>query len=464
VLPRLLDPHFHWSYSYLDSETWGYVGLLPLVAALTYPLWRTRSRGPAALWLAIALVGLLLSLAGLGPLGQLLHRIPLYGGERFQSRNIAILDLGLAGLLACWVDVSLATPKDGPRSTWRLALSWLPSLGMVATAVVALLAIGATNRIPLALLAIAIALAYALILWRAWPARAAALGGLVALDLGLAACHLDWRGVDLATLLQPTPTSAALAAALGPQGRFGSFDPALSVRTTEGMQLSPDLPLLLDLPSVEGHGSAVDAVYHRVTDAHTWSYFAPTALGDDTADALNLRLFLLPEALFPEGTAGLTPEVAAALSPPHWRERERLGPYRAFENMRAKGRVWLEAAGPADSVAVERIDAQDGETDHVSAVGPTVLVRSVAYGDGWTASVDRGETTLPAQRHGLVQSVALPGGQLTVTWSYDPPGLRLGRRLSLAALLGLIGLGLWLLLHRLAGRVAASPADSLSTQ
>ena len=98
------------------SEVIGYVGLMPLVATFAL-LGRLRRGRPVPEWLVwhvMAFVGIVLALGGNTPLWHLLIRVPLFGSQRFQSRNIAIADMGFAFLLAYWSDAWLS---DGP--TWR---------------------------------------------------------------------------------------------------------------------------------------------------------------------------------------------------------------------------------------------------------------------------------------------------------------------------------------------------------
>ena len=74
----------------------------------------------AGVFLALFLLGIVLSLGTTTPLGHLLVRIPLYGGERLQNRNMAIADLALSVLLAMFLDL-LGPPvvlrrRLGPRT------------------------------------------------------------------------------------------------------------------------------------------------------------------------------------------------------------------------------------------------------------------------------------------------------------------------------------------------------------
>jgi len=94
-------------------EVTSYVGLMPLVAAFAL-LGRLRLRRPAPEWLVwqvTALVGIVLALGGNTPLWHLLIRVPFFGGQRLQSRNILIADMGFAFLLAYWSDAWLADAR-----------------------------------------------------------------------------------------------------------------------------------------------------------------------------------------------------------------------------------------------------------------------------------------------------------------------------------------------------------------
>ena len=92
------------------TEVTGYIGLMPLIGSLAL-LGRLRWRRPAPEWLVwqiVAIVGLLLALGGNTPLWHVLIRVPFFGGQRFQSRNIVVADMGFAFLLAYWSNSWLA--------------------------------------------------------------------------------------------------------------------------------------------------------------------------------------------------------------------------------------------------------------------------------------------------------------------------------------------------------------------
>jgi hypothetical protein len=90
--------------SYNLTEVTSYVGVLPLVAAFALlARVRLRPRPPEWLiWYLVAAAGVVLALGGNTPLSAVLYRLPLYGGQRLQSRNIIVLDLALAVLFAYW--------------------------------------------------------------------------------------------------------------------------------------------------------------------------------------------------------------------------------------------------------------------------------------------------------------------------------------------------------------------------
>ena len=97
------------------TEVTSYVGILPLVAAFALlGRLRWRPRPPEWLvWHVMALAGVALALGGNTPLGDLLYHLPLFGDQRLQSRNILVLDLALAVLLAYWADQPFGRRRFG---------------------------------------------------------------------------------------------------------------------------------------------------------------------------------------------------------------------------------------------------------------------------------------------------------------------------------------------------------------
>ncbi|MGH9073258.1 MAG: hypothetical protein ACRDZQ_03935, partial [Acidimicrobiales bacterium] len=111
VLPYLLGGYgrlgqIGYSGPYNLAELNGYVGILPVVAA--FALFGRRARRPVDrgswIWYLVIAVGLVLAMGSFTPLGHWLYQIPFYGQQRTQSRNLMDVDVGLAALLALWVD------------------------------------------------------------------------------------------------------------------------------------------------------------------------------------------------------------------------------------------------------------------------------------------------------------------------------------------------------------------------
>ena len=98
------------------------------------------------------------------------------------------------------------------------------------------------------------------------------------------------------------PTTVALAKLLGPQGRYAVFNPAQALparyKTVIHEIGTYDLPILHQIESVQGYGSAVAGRYADATGSHEVENLQPAALTRPNLDILNLReLVTLPEYL-----------------------------------------------------------------------------------------------------------------------------------------------------------------------
>jgi hypothetical protein len=148
----------------------------------------------------------------------------------------------------------------------------------------------------------------------------------------------------------------------------------------------------------------------------------------------------LDVSVAPVGGAAFTPTgiLAAYVTPPRWRVAGMIGLYLWLTDTRAFGPLTaFSPSGARRAAAAIRIVSSSPwtptETVTVDAPRTVLLVRSVADLPGWHATVTTGGRTESAvlRRFGVVQALELPAGRTLVTFSYDPPGLRLG--LSLAA-------------------------------
>ena len=83
-------------------------------ARLFLKRWRTRPEARQWwIWYGILVIGVLSSLGGQTPFARLMYLIPGIRSERLLNRNLLLVDMALAVLLAWWVHLALA---DGPTS------------------------------------------------------------------------------------------------------------------------------------------------------------------------------------------------------------------------------------------------------------------------------------------------------------------------------------------------------------
>jgi hypothetical protein len=312
-----------WLPGYNLPEVMGYVGLLPVVGAFAL-LGTLRRRRPLPDWLvwhAVALAGGLLAVGSFTPLGHFLSAFPLFGGQRLQSRNIAITDFALAVLLAYWVEAVLHQVRRG-RATDRaryLALLPLVAAGLLAAAAVAgpvrvATMLGASGpRIahavaqrPVFVVTLVLVLASAAIVTgvgRLAPRRRAGLLVIFVLVDLIAFNVTDvWNiAPGLGKAASPPPKShptgaspATLAAApgLGETGRFAMYDPDGVIDNQLRVLHSPDLNLYDGLFSVQGYSAIVDGRYAEATGSHAaegrgYNELSPSAVEDGLLDQMD---------------------------------------------------------------------------------------------------------------------------------------------------------------------------------
>jgi hypothetical protein len=352
------QPSFFASYNL--AEVTSYVGILPLVAAaVLLARFRLRPRPPEwIVWHVIALVGVVLALGGHTPIGHLLVHLPLYGGQRLQSRNILVADLALAVLLAYWADQPLGERAQRflRARGWRridpeTVLGVLPPLAMIAVVVIGLgwgagllrwLGTGVTAAavdgrlkpwlVPYAVMG-AGAIAFVIFGRRLRPRLHArwlagfivtdlvvfTLLGVVAVDAGLGrtAHGSGPRAAAVGRILSGERTAGRTPAtrpvsALGYPGRFAIYDPnQLDARQLPVLG-SPDLNVISATPSVQGYSSLVDGRYATQTGSHQATgegqdVLSPRAVADGTLDQLSTSILITVPAYLITATEGSGP-------------------------------------------------------------------------------------------------------------------------------------------------------------
>jgi hypothetical protein len=130
-----------------------------------------------------------------------------------------------------------------------------------------------------------------------------------------------------------------------------------------------------------------------------------------------------------------------ALTPPRWGFAGHDGSFAVFVDHFAARPLSLQAlpGRPASGASVRWVagSAAVPAAAAVSSPHGVRVVRAVAALPGWSARWhprDGAAVTLAVHRAGLVQAVDVPPGAGVVTWSYVPPGFRLGVALSLGAI------------------------------
>ena len=137
--PFVLGTNQGWPATYAGAynfpEVTSYVGVLALIAACCLLLRRWRTRPEARqwwIWYVILAVGVLSSLGNQTPFARLMYLIPGVRSERLLNRNLLLVDVALAVLLAWWVHLTLedrSAPSGGARSRSPSGSDGVPGAG-----------------------------------------------------------------------------------------------------------------------------------------------------------------------------------------------------------------------------------------------------------------------------------------------------------------------------------------------
>ncbi len=285
----LHQPSFFVEYNL--PEVTGYAGMLGLVAlfaSTTQLFGRARRLVPrwVGLFVVMTVIALVLAWGSYTPLFHVIIHIPIINRTRLQSRNLAIVDLAVAVLVAWFVDRLLAS--DFARASlqgWRRWVTASPLIATIALAAVVLVApgpllrwLGARNGIeveghylwPWIVVSLVLALAALslLLCWRRLSSsrRSGALVGFMVIDMAffLLACTVGLVSGHNAV----EPSRSVAAATLGTHGRFALIDPSLSSYEQFIALGQPNTNVFTGLPSVQGYGSLVGESYGVATGTH----------------------------------------------------------------------------------------------------------------------------------------------------------------------------------------------------
>jgi hypothetical protein len=395
-----------------------------------------------AVWYAMGLCGVVLTMGSDTRLGSVLQHLPLYGGERLQNRSAELIDLALVVLLAFLVDDLVGRTRSAV-SAWRPLASTtsalLGSIAPLAALGLILAAFGAPLRIE-RLLEMPVPHEPKLFVQLApylWASAGFAVL-LVAFLCGLPRLGPGWRrGLLVAFVLGDVLTYALNAsyaappvsryngstsgadhvrAAAGPGGRFAIFDPLFSFPVTGMAQPDeiglPNLNILQRTSSVEGYGSIVDGTYQNSTDTHGVEDLNERQLAGTTFDTLDLgALLTLPVYIWrhlARGTTvpvpGVGPGLKSPAAPPDASGPYILQPGQSMTFVMAERSALVRASAILDPVAPN----------------PPATLR-IAEGD----ALDAGATPLTV--HGGIAVRGFPSGvrvdSVTVQDSSDVPAV-----------------------------------------
>lgn len=275
--------------NYNLPEVTGYAGVVALVALagyvsrLTRRGWRKEDRNWMT-YFALVVVGLFASWGNFTPAGHLFQAIPLYGSTRLQSRNIILVDLGVAVLLGWFLQRLSERDFAGAglvgRRKW-ITLS--PAIGVAAlsagmmlfsTQIMSWILKGTpVNGLqyyerPTLALHLIIAVAVMWLLYRRLTRTTLLKWLTIVIAADLVVFSVFCADGFLSGRANIEPSRAAVVAQIGAEGRFALVDPSGANHYMFQDLGGANLNVFTKLPSVQGYGSLIDQLYGAVTDTH----------------------------------------------------------------------------------------------------------------------------------------------------------------------------------------------------
>jgi hypothetical protein len=336
-----LVPYLDGGYGHLGEATFFsqynlpevgiYLGILPLIALVTlvHPRWPSRIAARDRLtWYGVAAFGYLLALGSNTPLEHLFNRLPLYGHQRLQSRNMITVATAVCVLFAGWLDRTEPARQEGPLRRYDRVMSLVPLAAVVALGFWALVAPGSLVHVfagvaatPAVTSTVRRASLWALVLcaggsalvwirpWLSTNRWKVLVVGFVAFDLGVMVITSQLAASPPNDVLAGTsPVQQLMAAHLVPGGRMVNYDPQTYDSYPGSPQGIPDLNIVPRLPSVSGYASIVNNTYESVTHTHEQADLDIGQLTSGMLAKLDLRelvtlpeYFLVPLASMPAG-------------------------------------------------------------------------------------------------------------------------------------------------------------------
>jgi hypothetical protein len=334
---QLHQPSYFVNYNL--PEVTGYAGIVALVAVAAFLLqftWHgwTGEQRRFTLYVVLIVVGLGATYGSFTPLGHVFHDLPFYGKTRLQSRNVVMVDVAAAALLAWWLNaIGERRSREASLQSWRRffiatpavlvtvicgfmlfdykgILRWLVGTGSYASAN------GVSERPTIIFhLALSLLLVGAILFYRNRHSFQKWLLAFIALDLAVFLLFCTTALSSGNVNVQPSATSAATS--LGTQGRFAFIDP----NDSEFNQFSnlglPNLNVFTRLSSIQGYGSLEGSHYSNITGTHPRAALDPCQLAAGTFNQLRLATVAIDGTALaqPLGNSVVTNEACTTLHP-----------------------------------------------------------------------------------------------------------------------------------------------------
>ena len=301
----LIGPRYFVGYNL--PEVTGYVGLLAVVAAAAFVARLTR-RGwvgecrDHVVFVVIGVVGLFATWGTFTPAGHLFRLIPLFGSTRLPSRNVILVDLAGAMMLAWWLDRIEAGALDEASLTGgRRWFTLWPALFVVGLStallvdgvpIVTFLGAKAADahlvRSEWASLSWHLALGAAVVATLLQISTAAARRWLVGLIVADLLVFLVFNSTGLIAGHTLEPSRATAVAALGTDGRTAMVDVGGANGRAYQRLGEANMNVFTRLPSVQGYGSLISTIYDDATGTHPQTTLNPCSMRRGTFGPLRL--------------------------------------------------------------------------------------------------------------------------------------------------------------------------------
>jgi len=410
----------------------GAVVVLLAVLALSRRVVRQR----AAVWLMLALLGLVISLGSLWPGAETIASLPLFNLLRVPSRAWFLTGMAVTILAAYAFDDLLEENQTSATSRINLILAAVTGLAVLSTIGMAIM--GGEVRTGVIWGAAAYLIGFVLLLLaqkkpaaRHWLTTA--LVALVVADLG----GVNLLGVTFRSKCEVNGEGANAALYLANQpGEFRVYSPSYSIPQHTAAPLGLELVDGVNPLQLKSTVEYLESATGVKTDAYSVT-MPGFATGDPRVDNKNAR----PDTQL----LGLlnVKYIAAEYAIQHARLKEiwQGGTTTIYENLDFKPRVWVQAVGVGSGQeigSVGEITTQSPNQFAARVQGPGLVVLSMVDYPGWSLKVDNKPVEKLRIANVLI-GTEIGDGQHDVELTFTSPLLTLGQIVSI--LTWLLGLG-----------------------